>query len=555
MMVPMRSISSFVAVVFVLSAAPLFADIVSAGAVQVLLPASSSIYGVASVVATARDGRSMVVASSALITGGYSFSAFFFDRFGQQVAAPQVIAFPAGQAAYNFDVAASSSGFMMVYDATPSAAAGTNREVYYRMYSFTGQLLANGQANTITSLDESRPGCAPLAGGGFALVWVRQWLIPGSPSQGIYLRRYSNTGAAVDAMEVRVDATTNSFGAQDAPVVSAWPTGQLVVVWHDGTPDGLPGQTSPDNFGQAIVARFLSNTLQPTSVNNLVVNSITANDQFDPRVAADDRNTCLIGWCGETTAAQVDGYCRRFSSTGLVLTPTDLLLTPTNTSSQFLTSVGISSNGEGVAVWMDGTNTPGQPAPRNSYARLTQQGALIESNFVEAGGTANEIHSLPKIGADEYGNILCAYTVAVFATTNQPTLRLRRLARTCITPGAATLPIGGSMSLILSLPSDANQPYLLACSAGQGPLPLDTRLLRLDWDLILNLSVFQGGAGIFYNFTGFLGVTGFSSDPAVIVPNMPSLAGLNLHFAAVTGVMAAPSGVNTVTDTLSMTLL
>ncbi|MSR74921.1 MAG: hypothetical protein EXS14_05570 [Planctomycetes bacterium] len=546
----MRFLSSLVVFVLALSASPLFADVVSAGAVQVLLPVNGSIYGITSVVATARDGRSMVVSSGALLVGGTTFNAFFFDRFGQQVATPFVISFPAGQSAYSFDIGVSSSGFMLVYDATPNAAAGNNREVFFRQYSFTGQLLASGQANTLTTLDESRPSCTGLATGGYAITWVRRPLFTPGASQGIYLRRFDGMGMAVDTTEVRVDAVVGNFGAQDAPVISAWPAGQMVVVWLDGPSNGSLGQSSPDNFGQAIVARFLSSTLQPASAINLVVNSITANDQFDPRVDADDRNTCIIGWCGETTPAQVDGYSRRFNSSGLVLDATDTLLTPTNTTSQYLTSVGMSSNGEGTAVWMDGLSTPGQPAPRNSFARLSQQGTLIESNFVEAGGTVNETHSIPKIGVDEYGNILCAYSVSLFTTTSQPTLRVRRLARTCITPGSATLPLGGSLSLILSLPSDANRPYVLAASAGQGPLPVDTRLLRLNWDLILNLSVFQGGGGVFYNFIDILGPGGYSSMPAVIVPNLPSLVGLNITFAVATGLTTAPSGVNTFSDNL-----
>lgn len=549
----MRLISGVLLVTMILMQ-PALADIVSGGAIQALIPASSSIYGISPVVGMARDGRCMVVSSSAQLVGGSAFNAWIFDRLGQQMGPTINITFPAGQTAYNFDVCASSAGFMFVYDATPTSTSGNNREVFYRQYSYAGQLLSSGQVNTLTNYDESRPGCTALPGGGYAVVWVRRPLTTGT-SQGIYVRRYNAAGVATDTTEVRVDATAGNYGAQDAPVIAAWPTGQLVAVWHDGTPNGLPGQSSPDNYGQAIVARFLSATLQPSSAGNLVINSFTANDQFDPRVATDDRSTCVIGWCGETTAAQVDGYCRRFTSAGQLVDFADTLLTPTNNASQFLTTVGMTSNGEAVAAWLDSTGTPGQPAPRNGFARISQQGTLIESGLVEAGGTAAETQSIPKLGVDEYGNFLCAWPVGIFVTSTQYALRVRRFARTCITAGGPNLPLGGSISLILSLPSDANRPYLMACSAGTGPLPVDTRMLRLDWDLLLNLSAFQGGAGVFLGFSGFLGAGGYSPMPAVLVPNLPALSGLTLHFAVVTGLATAPSGVNTISDTLSLPVL
>ena len=118
----------------------------------------------------------------------------------------------------------------------------------------------------------------------------------------------------------------------------------------------------------------------------------------------------------------------------------------------------------------------------------------------------------------------------------------------------ANLTPGASFSILLDSPSDGNAPYVLACSAGLGPTPIDTRTLRLDLDILFDLSVFQGGAGIFNNFLGTLGANGTTSAPSVVVPTLPQLSGVTLYFAFATGRTGTPNGINTISDTASITI-
>ncbi len=95
----------------------------------------------------------------------------------------------------------------------------------------------------------------------------------------------------------------------------------------------------------------------------------------------------------------------------------------------------------------------------------------------------------------------------------------------------ATASIGQRLDLFVTLPSDANYPFLLFASLGIGPgLPLPGGgLLPLQPDFLVSASLDPGNP-FFGNFLGTLSASG-TQNPFVMVPNLPFLIGMQVCFA------------------------
>jgi hypothetical protein len=536
-----------------LASLPARADVVTAGAITNLVATATTITSCAPVVATNPLGRS-IIAWTQVQAPSFQVRVAFVDASGALVSGPTTITLPAGQSPGTVTAAATPMGFAIAYEIYPSPLS-TTKDIYLQTFNLAGNPTGNTIAHSASATDEGRQSCAGFLNGNFIVAWARK-RVGTTPSGGVYVRRFTSTAAPIDPVEVRVDNAALNVGYQDATGVATWPSGKVVVTWQDGLAGStIPSQT-PDGYGQGILYTVLDANLVPTALN-VVATTITANNQFEPNVACDHRNGFVLGWCGDTTPTLVDAYVRRYTDAGAALDATDVNVTPGNTSTnQYLMGVAMTSNGESAATWMDESSTTGQPGPRVGFARYRQDRTLIEAGLVQPGGTAMDSQAFPRVGSDQYGNLLVAYQVATSGPGGNATgLNFRRLRRNMIAFGLPSPPPSGVSTIFLDSPSDANALYVVACSAGLGPLPLDTRHIRLDYDFLFDLSVFQGGGGIFFSFQGMLGPQGTTSFPAVVVPNLPFLSGLTIHYAFATGGSGAPSGVNTVSDTASMTIL
>ena len=90
--------------------------------------------------------------------------------------------------------------------------------------------------------------------------------------------------------------------------------------------------------------------------------------------------------------------------------------------------------------------------------------------------------------------------------------------------------IGRIMTLNLTAPGDANLPYHVGSSLGTGPIPVDNRLLNLDPDNLLAVSVKGLWPSIFSGYRSTLDSKG-KAKAAINIPNVPALIGLRLHTA------------------------
>ena len=112
---------------------------------------------------------------------------------------------------------------------------------------------------------------------------------------------------------------------------------------------------------------------------------------------------------------------------------------------------------------------------------------------------------------------------------------------------------GGTVTLQLIATDDGGRAYQVGSSLGTGPIPLGSRNLGLSPDTLLVLSVSGVLPPVFSSYAGFISSQGVA-QAAIHIPNDSSLVGIRIHSAFVTLDLAAPLGVQSISDTASFTI-
>jgi len=112
---------------------------------------------------------------------------------------------------------------------------------------------------------------------------------------------------------------------------------------------------------------------------------------------------------------------------------------------------------------------------------------------------------------------------------------------------------GSTVSLDVSTASPSGIPYQFGTSLGTGPLPIDTRHLDLSPDALLLVSTADYWPWIFSGYRGVIDSQG-RAKAAIHIPNLPALIGVRLHSASVTVDPAAPSGIRSISNTVSFSV-
>ena len=114
--------------------------------------------------------------------------------------------------------------------------------------------------------------------------------------------------------------------------------------------------------------------------------------------------------------------------------------------------------------------------------------------------------------------------------------------------------IGTTIKIVIDSPEDGGLGYLMLASLGTyPPILLRDRIFPLQYDFFLLYSL-NPNNGIFFNFAGFLDTSGQSTAPAFVIPNLQSLVGVELFFAAVTLDSGYPDGIKNISAPLPVTL-
>jgi len=129
---------------------------------------------------------------------------------------------------------------------------------------------------------------------------------------------------------------------------------------------------------------------------------------------------------------------------------------------------------------------------------------------------------------------------------------IAKVAEVTLGGSGATRP-GGTVRLLLTATDDANLGYQLGSSLGTGPIPIDTRQLDLSPDNLLLVTVNDYWPWMFQGYRGAID-SRCQAQAAIHIPNLPALIGVRLHSAFVTLSPSEPSGVKSISNTLTFTV-
>lgn len=100
---------------------------------------------------------------------------------------------------------------------------------------------------------------------------------------------------------------------------------------------------------------------------------------------------------------------------------------------------------------------------------------------------------------------------------------------------SATPYIGTTVNVTVDSPGDAGLEYYLAAAEATYPAFQTAQGLYvpLKWDWLANMSTTPGN-GVFFNFYGYLDGSGYTSAPAIVIPNNPNLIGMEIFVVGAT---------------------
>jgi hypothetical protein len=341
----------------------------------------------------------------------------------------------AGTATFQASPAVASDAAGNVYVAVWQKQVAGGWEVFARRYTLSGGALVPGaefQVNTVTAGCQVLPAVATDFNGNFVVVWQSDQ-DPGGGA-GVYARRYTSAGAALDAAEFRVNTT--AAGNQARPAVAVAPDGRFLVAWQSDQQTGGQGW---DVVAQAYNA---SGTLAGSEV---LVNSATAGSQTLPRAAYLSAPTEGFAVAWESVGAI---FVRRVLMSGAALDASDRQVNTTAAGFHRSPAVASDPSGNYTIVWegwdadgvtsrilgrrFQGVSTSGADVTIDATAGATQQ----RNPAVASDTLGNWLVSWDSVGEDASGAALVAQQL-----DNRQTLTgAKAVLNNTITAGDQTLP-------------------------------------------------------------------------------------------------------------------
>ncbi len=213
--------------------------------------------------AIARDqfGNYVIVWSGENQDGsGYGVYARLFDSFGRALSGEILINQQTTDNQIWARVVMDSDGnFVVTW--TGESQDGDGLGVFARRFAANGNPLGNEfLVNTTTTADQKNSTIAINASGDFVIAWQGNGT---GDTDGVFFRRYSSTGTAIDSTEVR--ANTTSSGIQIEPAVALDDSGNVVVAWEEAQHMYFQrfNSSAVAQGGRVQVDQFLSTSIRP----------------------------------------------------------------------------------------------------------------------------------------------------------------------------------------------------------------------------------------------------------------------------------------------------
>ena len=216
-----------------------------------------------------------------------------------------------------------------------------NHEICARIYAADGTPVSDEiLVNLVQDNDQQSPVVTGVAGGGFAAAWTSK---PQDGSDyGIFARQFDGGGIALGD-----DVQINSYvqGLQWTPWMVSLAGGDFAVAWD--------GEGAHDDWG--VSGRVVDEALKPVS-EEFGINTITAADQYGPRMAALVDGRFVVAWESFTEAyvdpdAEGDVFQRVYNADGSPATSADKPINTWKYDGQGDPSVAPFEDGGWIVVW------------------------------------------------------------------------------------------------------------------------------------------------------------------------------------------------------------
>ncbi len=283
-------------------------------------------------VAVCGSGRIMVAWTSSQ-NGDRDIYARMFNSDGTPVAGEFLV-----NAGYtindqqNVDVAVDPVGnYIVVWEGEgPGDTAGIFGQRFFWDGTPNGGIF---QANVTTAGIQSNAAVASDADANFIVTWTDS--APADPV--IRGQRFSSAGIAQGQFTVQA----TSVGAADLSSVAMDDAGNFVVVWGENNGDANNSGVRMRRFNAAGVAL----------TGDVLVNTTTSNNQFDPAVSMDGDGDFVVSWTSENQDGSNNGVVlRAYNSDG---TPGsgEMLVNTYSPSDQHVSQISLNDFGQFVVVW------------------------------------------------------------------------------------------------------------------------------------------------------------------------------------------------------------
>jgi Ca2+-binding RTX toxin-like protein len=221
-------------------------------------------------------------------------------------------------------------------------------DIYGRMYNADGTpavvsgSISDFPISTLTANDQSQSSLTALAGGGFFVVWAS--FESSTSSYDIRAREYNADGTPADAESV-LSATAHNQGA---PRITTLADGGFVMTWH---------RTDPLTSDLDVVGQVF-NADATAAGGDFVVHTTTAGSQFQPDIAALPDGRFAVVWASNEGPSSFDIRGRIFNADGTAAGG-DFVINTMTANDQLGPKIAALPDGRLVVTWfhVDGAYT------------------------------------------------------------------------------------------------------------------------------------------------------------------------------------------------------
>jgi hypothetical protein len=300
-------------------------------------------------------------------------------------------------------VDARDTGFVVTWQGPDAEANG----IWARRFDNTGAAQGGEIAvNTTTAENQRRPDVAMRSTDGtFVVCWETQ-----ISTFEIRCQRFSNAGGLLGT-EIAVNVETDNN--QQLPVVEVADGGEFTVAWQSA------GDQDGDSVG--VFLRRFSAAGAGLTAGDVQVNSVFAADQSQPAIGMNGAGAFVVAWSSDLQDGSSTGiYARRFAANGTALS-NEFLANTTTVGAQNNPTVAVSSGGDFVIAWQtadDGVLT-------GVFAqRYDQAGAPFSTEFT-VNETTTGLQEEPDVAIRGTDEIIAVFGDGDVAFTNRDVRMIR----------------------------------------------------------------------------------------------------------------------------------